>query len=366
LQLSSEDALRLNVLMANKPLAIRINESRLTLFALFENSETEIQLHANCKDDLYLKRVRGLLSERILGSPGGYPIFLQRWTRVGKARKESIQQLLLLGETEAVVAAAFSKELTDELARRIWWAMDDPENARQLLKNKAVIEGQTGPILAHYLIEFLPFETEPEVILENIRLILQPNLIDESTRQKLWQKSQRKLAYMVGFLIAMPHDLPIAIEAHPFHADIEQSKQDKIAQLLCQVYSSKGQAFIYSIQMVLKKPANQDIVMAIFKVLAHYFSTMREFDPEDKTLAEIETHIQNIEQPSPVISQLIEQKIEIKAAIEAMAVLSRLNYGVLRPVLLTSTAMGTLMRKKIAPVMEPINQYIKVLTPPKE
>ncbi len=356
MQLSSEDALRLNVLMANKPLAIRINESRMVLYALLADSETEIQLHPTGKETPYLKAVREMLSSHVLGSPGGYSVFLQRWTRMGQARQESIQQLLLLGEQEAVIAAAFSSGLTDELARRIWWAMDDPENARQILKNKAVVEGETGKILAQYLIEFLPFETEPEVMFENIRLILQPNLISIEEQHRLWHKSQRKTAYLVGFLMAIPHNLPMEVEAHALYPKVKalaETTGDPILVLLCQVYSSQGQAFIKTLQLTLKKPANQDILMAILKVMADYFASMRTQDPEDQTLEDIQALAKK-----QLYIEAIQQDKEIQKAVDAMFILARMNYGVLRPVLLTSTAIGSLMRKKVAPVMDVILEYI--------
>ena len=43
--LSSEDALRLNVMLANKPLAIRIHESSMTLFGLMNDGEVTVKLN---------------------------------------------------------------------------------------------------------------------------------------------------------------------------------------------------------------------------------------------------------------------------------------------------------------------------------
>ena len=45
-----------------------------------------------------------MLSNHALSSPGGYPVFLQRWTRMGQAKDAQLEKLLLLGESEAVVA----------------------------------------------------------------------------------------------------------------------------------------------------------------------------------------------------------------------------------------------------------------------
>ena len=81
MDLSTEDKLRLNVLLSQSLQAIRIDESRMELYALSEKGEATVALHPNCKDEKYLKIVRQWLSTNILGSPGGYPVFLRRWTK---------------------------------------------------------------------------------------------------------------------------------------------------------------------------------------------------------------------------------------------------------------------------------------------
>ena len=118
MELSSQDSLRLNVLLANQPQAIRINESTMTVHGLSVDGEARIQLNPTGRAEQYLKRVKELLSGHVLGSPGGYPVYLQRWTRMGQMRDDSLEQLLLLGEPEAVVATVCAQGLTDELARR--------------------------------------------------------------------------------------------------------------------------------------------------------------------------------------------------------------------------------------------------------
>ena len=80
MQLAPEDSLRLNVLLANKPQAIRINESQMTVFGLSEQGEAKVNLNPTCRDEQYIKLVKELISGHVLGSPGGYPVYLQRWT----------------------------------------------------------------------------------------------------------------------------------------------------------------------------------------------------------------------------------------------------------------------------------------------
>src|SRR3989339_1658980 len=103
-ELSPEDELRLNVLFNTELLAVRIDESNMTLWALTPQGEASVPLKPNERSDRYLKRVRELLSGHALGSPGGYPVHLTRWTRHGQMEGVNLGKLLLTGEPEAVVA----------------------------------------------------------------------------------------------------------------------------------------------------------------------------------------------------------------------------------------------------------------------
>ena len=44
-------------------------------------------------------------------------------------------------------------------------------------------------------------------MIETVRLVLQPGLLDRQGKRALWKKAQRKNAYYVGFLAATPDDL---------------------------------------------------------------------------------------------------------------------------------------------------------------
>ena len=123
MELSPEDALRINVLLASPIEAVRIDESSMTVHALSGKGEARVRLNPNCRDETYLRTVREALSSHVLGSPGGYPVYLKRWTRMGQARDEILESLLLLGEPEAVVAVVNAGGLTDEIARRAWWTV---------------------------------------------------------------------------------------------------------------------------------------------------------------------------------------------------------------------------------------------------
>jgi len=83
--LSPEDALRLNVLLAGDVLAVRIDEGARLLYGLTPKGEAKLALHPLGRPDRYFQRVREMLGGHALDSPGGYPVHLRRWTRLGYA-----------------------------------------------------------------------------------------------------------------------------------------------------------------------------------------------------------------------------------------------------------------------------------------
>jgi hypothetical protein len=363
MELSSEDSLRLNVLLANKPQAIRIDESSMTLFGLSQMGESKIVLNPNCRDDLYLRKVRELLSGHVQDSPGGYPVYLKRWSRMGQARDENLEQLLLLGEPEAVVAFTCARGITDELARRAWWISQDPDNARRMLNNRQIQEGSMGPKLARFLLDYLPFETEPMVIIESLRLILQPGLISEEERGNLWKRCQRKPTYYLGFLAALPDDLPsesgqgslTGIEKAEL-LPMSQQGNPFAAQLL-RIHSSSGQGFISTVLKVMEKPANQDVVTTLLDIVREYLQSLRPTGDPNLTLEGLQAQAEGLCSENFLACRNV--VVQRESELRTLYLLSGLGYGVVRPVLYDTDAIGSLMRKKLAPIFEPLREILQ-------
>ena len=367
MDLSSEDSLRINVLLANKPLAVRIHESSMTLFGLTESGDAQVKLNPNCRDEQYIKKVKEVLSSPISGSPGGYPVFIQRWTRMGQMRDDNLAQLLLLGEPEAVVAAVCAPGMTDELARRAWWAMEDAENARRLLEHEDVVKGKMGPVLAHYLIEHLPFEVEPEKMIQSVSRVLQPGLTEAQTREDLWKKGLRKGAYHVGFIMTIPDDLPIEKPAHDLFetlaAQYATDAQSPQVTTVLKILSHRGQSFLEALKTILKKPSNQEVVNETLDAVRFYLEDFRPEGDPDMTMEELRVEAQAfVDTPSQDIQRLIDIDENMSGILRSIRVLSGMGYGVLRPVFHDTTAIGSLMRKKLIPVFEPLHEEIANLT----
>lgn len=291
---------------------------------------------------------------------------------MGQARDESLAQLLLLGEPEAVVAAVHAAGLTDELAARAWWAMPTSENARRMLEKKAVATGNTGKVLADFLIEFLPFEEEQSDIIESVRLVLQPGLISQQEKEKLWAKTKTRRSYYVGFLHAAADDLPVDAAAHPEYENIRQqieplvTQENAYAVMLEKVLSAKGQAFIQTIEEALRKPGNQDVVVSLLDAVSKYFTSIipQKFSEDDIEAICNEAEAMccsGNDQINEVIS-LVDGSVEkVQSYLCAMTILACLSVKLVNPIFARSDAIGTVMRKKIKPVTDPVFEQLRIL-----
>jgi hypothetical protein len=284
---------------------------------------------------------------------------------MGQMKDDSLEQLLMLGEPEAVVAAVCAPGLTDELARRAWWAMEDAENARQMLRKQAVCEGGMGPVLASYLVEHLPFESEPEKQIETIRLVLQPGLLDEAQVDDLWRKAARKPPYFVGFIASLADNIPETEDAHPLwhtHAAVLEQlagSGNAAAAALARILGAPGQAWLQTVYKVFRKPSNQDVINITLDEIAAYFGDLRG-EPVDATLEELGEEARAWLHKADA-TQVLAQEPDLRDALLAVRVLSGLSYGVVRPAFRGTTAIGSLMRKKLAPVMDGLYPHLDSL-----
>lgn len=373
-ELSSEDSLRLNVLMMANPVqAVRIDEGAMTLYALTENGEAKIQLHPNCRADQYIGRIKEFLGGHALGSPGGYPVYLQRWTRMGQTSDKNLEALLLLGEPEAVVAVAHAPGLTDELARRAWWCQPTMEIARWMLEKDSVIQGSMGKVLADFLIEHLPFEENPDARMHTIRLILYGKLADAETTAKLWRMAKGVPYYFIGFLEFMPENLPVDQPAradYPVAAARLQPLADAgnaYAERLLSLLSANGQTWLHAVTEVLTRPSTSLVVYALLDAISRFFySTGYAIKAED--LEELKTGAAQMsrgEGEAPqAVKDLLAATPHYRQHIEAMLFLSGLTRNTADPWLLRNTAVGALMRRKMEPLAAPINLAAQILRTP--
>lgn len=366
MELSPEDSFKLNVLLSQNLQAVRIDESKMTVHALTTKGEAQVVLNPTLRDDQYLRHVREFFSNHALGSPGGYPVYLKRWTRMGQAREDKLDSLLILGEPEAVVAVAHAEGLTDELARRTWWAMPTAEVARKMLANPNVAKSTIGLELADFLLEFLPFETEARHIIESVKLVLTPGLIDANTKQSLWKRALRKSAYYIGFIYAIPEQLP---EPEPGRSDYESLKTElgqshnALAKMLLQLSASPGQTLLSTVNKAMNKASDQDMVVELFKAMEQFFQSVR---PETgavvlSTPAEIDGFVGELKARQTDAVKFIQQFPQYQDQILAIYSLSLVGESLANPVFAQTDAVGSVMRKKLNPIFDWLKQQIALL-----
>lgn len=347
-ELSAEDLLRLNVLMAQDVKAVRLDEGNLTLHALTSQGEASMPLHPTCREDRYLRLVREFLSGHALGSPGGYPVHLTRWTRHGQLASPDLGKLLLTGEPEAVTAVVYAPGLTDEVAEYAWWAMPSIENARLMLRREAVAQGRMGKVLADFLIEHLPFLQEDHLaIIDTVAVLLASGAVDAAGREAIWKRGRRSNSYYVAFLEILPKDLPQPL---PERADLSAwrpqleslaAQGNACASLLLDALSAQGQTFLTIFAEIFSRPETQDVVNRSLNALGQRFAA----GPD-------------IGQAAQAVAAALPS---LAADAEAVLALGQASEALTAPVFARSTAIGSLMRRKIEPLLAPLLQQVQTL-----
>ena len=365
--LSPEDQLRLNVLLAQNLLVIRIDEAAMVVHALSPEGEARVALRPVGRAGQYLKQVRELFSSHALGSPGGYPVFLQRWTRMGQHRDGQLDKLLLLGEPEAAVAVAGAAGLTPELARRVWWLMPDSDTARRMLEREAVVASDIGREIAAFLVDHLAFEDDPMTVITSIRLVLQPGLIAPELRQRIWSRAtHRNLYHKLGFLEAQPDALPTTAAARQSDAGGAiaslASAGNPLAVLLRRVLAAEGQAYLGVVEELLEHPADKFTTAVLFNNLGRYFAGIRHLADDAVAVEQLLGTLERLPgKPAPELTAVLEAAPSLRTTIAAVLALSRVDESFVTPILAQTSASGTLLRRKLEPVTQLLRPVLSML-----
>jgi hypothetical protein len=348
-ELSPEDELRLNVLFNTEIKAVRIDESNMVLWALTPQGEASVPLKPNERPDRYLKRVRELLSGHALGSPGGYPVHLTRWTRQSQSglSPQHLAQLLLIAEEEAVVAVVHSPALTDDMARHAWWCMPTIENARLMLMRDVVIQGSMGRTLAVFLIEHLAFLHEDDVgILDTVAVMLYSGVLTDTERLAIWKRGTSRNSYYVPFLELQPDTLPNPRPARADHGSVPVIAGNPYSEILAKALSGQGQTFLATTAVILDHPEIQEVVNHTLNALANWCAPLRQADATLRDAAR---------------ESMLKAAPQFESDCAALDALASIDADTVRPIFLKTTAIGSLMRRKIQPVVTPLLDSIAVL-----
>ena len=364
MDLSQEDSLRLNVL-AKTSVAIRIDENQQVIFGLADSKERRIDLKPSGNTGQYLRLIREHLSNVVLGTPGGYPVFIQRWTRSGALGAERLSKLLCLGETEAIVAVAASPNITDTLAGRAWWCLPTAEVARLMLSRTQVIQGRTGPPLAQFLLEHLPFEIESTVIIQTVQILLVSELIDQSAKAQLWAQGQKNPAYLIGFLSAGPEYMIQTDSQKSSETEDLAQLSNTVAQHIERALSQTGKHYLEGCTRALRTATDMDSVVETLEALHRFLMPIADTPQLPRT-----PHLLSIaarERFNWVASKIDDAEFALilnrhtETEIKAIILLSLVGEPLVAPIFAVTDASGSLMRKKLTPALDPAFAAIKAL-----
>jgi hypothetical protein len=230
-----------------------------------------------------------------------------------------------------------------------------------------------GKVLADFLIEHLPFEENPDARMHTIRLVLYGKLTDEATTAKLWRMAKGVPYYFIGFLEFMPENLPQDEPERTDHAEAEALLKplavsgNVYAERLLALLSPNGQTWLKAVTEVLARPSTSLVTYALLDAISRYFfstgypikaTSLEEIFPQ------VEAMIKGEAEAPEDLSALLNAAPQFVRSIQAMLGLSAITGKLADPWLLRNTAVGALMRRKIEPMIKPIQFEVDVLRSP--
>ena len=223
-----------------------------------------------------------------------------------------------------------------------------------------------GRVLADFLIEHLAFEENPDNRMHTIRLVLYGRLADAALLQKLWRMARQVPYYYIGFLEFMGDELPPDVPARPQPDALAAlvAAGNPYARLYADTLSAHGQTYLMAASEVLQKPSTHLVVYALLDAFSRRYRDLG-VPLSGKCLEELQVQAQalcaNGAQRPAALSEVIDALPGDRRGIQAMLTLSGLSGKVADPYLLRSTAVGALMRRKLDPLVKPIQSEIHIL-----
>ncbi|MCK7576980.1 MAG: hypothetical protein MZV65_14805 [Chromatiales bacterium] len=139
------------------------------------------------------------------------------------------------------------------------------------------------------------------------------------------------------------------------------SRGNPLAVLLRRALGAGGQSFLAAGEQVLQKPTEQDAVVALLNVLSGYFSRVRHGDDPGQDVETIVRDAAAAAGREPPAQELLAALPALQPEVVAVYALARMDEAIVTPVFARSTASGSLMRRKIGPVIGPVLEQIAVL-----
>jgi hypothetical protein len=162
----------------------------------------------------------------------------------------------------------------------------------------------------------------------------------------MWKRGNSRNSYYVAFLELQPDNLPNPRAARADHASVLQLAGNPYSVMLDKALSGQGQTFLATTATILDRPENQEVVNHTLSALANWCAPLRQSDAGALGAAR-----RNLLDASP----------QFEADCTALDALAAADADTVRPIFLKTSAIGSLMRRKIQPIVAPLLDAIAVL-----
>jgi hypothetical protein len=210
-----------------------------------------------------------------------------------------------------------------------------------------VCQGNMGRTLAEFLVEHLAFLHEDDVgILDTVGVMLYSGVLTDTERLSIWKRGSSRNSYYVAFLELQPDNLPSPRAPRADHASVPQLVGNPYSAMLEKALSGQGQSFLATTATILERPEIQEVVNHTLAALANWCAPLRQVDAATRNAAR---------------SALIAAAPQFESDCAALDALAAADADSVRPIFLKTTAIGSLMRRKILPVVTPLLDSIALL-----
>jgi hypothetical protein len=204
-----------------------------------------------------------------------------------------------------------------------------------------------GRTLAEFLVEHLAFLHEDDVgILDTIAVMLYSGVLTEAERLSMWKRGNSRNSYYVAFLELQPDTLPNPRAARADHASVPHLQGNPYSAMLEKSLSEQGQTFLTTSATILDRPEVQEVVNHTLTALASWCTPLRQTDAATRAAAR---------------TALLAAAPQCAADCDALDALAAVDAETIRPIFLRTTAIGSLMRRKIQPVVAPLIDATAIL-----
>jgi hypothetical protein len=204
-----------------------------------------------------------------------------------------------------------------------------------------------GRTLAEFLVEHLAVLHEDDVgILDTVAVMLYSGVLTDAERLAIWKRGNGRNSYYVPFLELQPDKLPSPRAARADLDRVPELPGNPYSVMLERALSGQGQTFLATTAIIVDRPEIQEVVNHTLNALAQWSSPLRQADEAARNAAR------------EAVLALAPQLASDCAALDTLAAV---DTDSVRPIFLKTTAIGSLMRRKIQPVVTPLLDAIAVL-----